>query len=461
MHILDRTLTLQVNTAGETACTLLFQGEPYWYGEGGASFAWNWQDLLQFLITNWSALMLEEALPIPLSSLEHPGELWVEARKRWEDMAIGQMMQEEKALYSFWHRHNLAMGMPGAGLPALIWMRSGNTVWLVQSKNHPVRLDFQAARHDLEHMGDLLSACFEKQPASQTRSLVESWKNRDSLLCTEYIRYRCPLPPGQMKILESRFGPQPIPADPYDDEPVFFAAARMARHHLTIDTIASLWNRLHQVEPLLPGSALQNLSAKSMTFFNTCKNMRAYEQGYALARWLRTEMNVPEGIFDVESLLRQIEVTIEGFHFGSEAIDAIACWGSIQPLILLNGDPESRAKTPHGRRSTLAHELCHLLIDRDAAFPVAEVLGGEVDVVAERRANAFAAELLLPQIDVKTVYSASADMGQCLSELCHRNGVGKQLAAWQILNSGIPLSEDEIIRLRQIGEGNSALDHSG
>ena len=72
---MDRLLALRVDAVGETEqeCTLLLEGEPYWFGEEGVSFLWNWRDLLQFLVTNWSALMLEEALPIPLSSLEHPG----------------------------------------------------------------------------------------------------------------------------------------------------------------------------------------------------------------------------------------------------------------------------------------------------------------------------------------------------------------------------------------------------
>jgi len=30
----------------------------------------------RFFVTNWPALMLEEAWPIPMSTVEHPGELW-------------------------------------------------------------------------------------------------------------------------------------------------------------------------------------------------------------------------------------------------------------------------------------------------------------------------------------------------------------------------------------------------
>lgn len=46
---------------------------------------------------------------------------------------------------------------------------------------------------------------------------------------------------------------------------------------------------------------------------------------------------------------------------------------------------------------TLAHELCHLLVDRSKAAPLMIASTPWAPAEIERRANAFAAELLLPR----------------------------------------------------------------
>jgi len=434
--------------------TLLIREEPYWHGEHGQPFAWDWQNMLQFLSGNWSALMLEESLPLPLTTVVHPGDLWPEARRRWEDLPYSQVESEEKAVYAFWHRHNLALGLPGAGLPALIWLRCGHTVWLVDSENRPFRVDFHQVRRELEQMGDDLSFYYQNRMDASSQYLVQNWRNRNQQLHADYLHYRCPLPSEMMSQVYAKLPEIAVSADVYEDEPVFLAAARMARHHMEIERIGALWDRLRHAKKPVPNTELQAWSQKAADFIRSRQSMRTYEQGYELARWLRSELACgPDDRFDVESVLVRLDVMIDPFHFHAQTIDAIASWGGIHPLILLNADENSRALTLHGRRTTLAHELCHLLVDRNAAYPVAEVLGGEVDLTAERRANAFAAEMLLPQSYVKTVCARSSDILHNLQMLCQTHEVGKQLAAWQILNSDILLSGTEQIRIRQIAEG--------
>jgi len=63
-------------------------------------------------------------------------------------------------------------------------------------------------------------------------------------------------------------------------------------------------------------------------------------------------------------------------------LEAIAAWGPRHgPVILLNqaANQQTEQVKPanlYRERSTLAHEICHLLIDRERALPVSEVLGG-------------------------------------------------------------------------------------
>ena len=63
--------------------------------------------------------------------------------------------------------------------------------------------------------------------------------------------------------------------------------------------------------------------------------------------------------------------------------------------ILVNGRYGANAGEA-GRRFTLAHELCHLLFDRERGRPLAIASGPWAPRAIEQRANAFAAMLLMP-----------------------------------------------------------------
>jgi Zn-dependent peptidase ImmA (M78 family) len=63
----------------------------------------------------------------------------------------------------------------------------------------------------------------------------------------------------------------------------------------------------------------------------------------------------------------------------SDRIDAVACWGPRHgPAVLLNREGR-HAHTERGARATLAHEICHLLIDRQGSLPLAGQWLGLID----------------------------------------------------------------------------------
>lgn len=66
-----------------------------------------------------------------------------------------------------------------------------------------------------------------------------------------------------------------------------------------------------------------------------------------------------------------------------------------RPCVALNETSYWNADVK-GRRFTLAHELCHLLFDWEAGRGLAIASGPWAPVDIERRANAFAAMLLMP-----------------------------------------------------------------
>ena len=119
-------------------------------------------------------------------------------------------------------------------------------------------------------------------------------------------------------------------------------------------------------------------------------------------------------------------------------MDAVAAWGDRHgPIILLNIAKSSKASHDYGRRSSLAHEICHLLLDRVGALPAAEVLGGNTPEHPEKRARAFAAEFLLPRQSAAIAVQHSSNLDAAVEGLQNRFQVSRELIAWQIHNSGI------------------------
>jgi hypothetical protein len=124
------------------------------------------------------------------------------------------------------------------------------------------------------------------------------------------------------------------------------------------------------------------------TYFHRHKFVRDYEFGHSLAQWVRERGGIvgPTGRAEPEQALGLWNVTIADIELPTPAIDAVAAWGrSIGPVVLVN--PRGRrAHDAAGRRAVLAHEICHLLIDRKRALPAAEVLGGRVSQPPAARA---------------------------------------------------------------------------
>ena len=99
---------------------------------------------------------------------------------------------------------------------------------------------------------------------------------------------------------------------------------------------------------------------------------------------------------DVEGLIERLEIRIERLELSDENVRGISIAGpQHQPGIIVNSNHAANGHSS-GYRFTLAHELCHLLFDREAGRRLAVVTGPWAPRDVERRANAFAAMLLMP-----------------------------------------------------------------
>lgn len=142
------------------------------------------------------------------------------------------------------------------------------------------------------------------------------------------------------------------------------------------------------------GAALRDLVAASERPLGV-----PHEDGYAFAEDFLDRRDLPgaQEWIDVRKIASGLGIDVLETALETDSIRGIALAGQdFTPTILLNVTSPFNANE-FGKRYTLAHELCHVLHDRSRARRVTHVSGAWVAPGIERRANAFAAYLLMPR----------------------------------------------------------------
>lgn len=394
---------------GYGAGMLFLNGTPFWFSnseENPKPVSWTWVDFLEHLAENWSALIVEQSYPFTWldQHASHPGEMWEKAELRWSIRGDTVADVEEPLLFAFHHRHNLSAGWKGISLPGLYWLRVGNSVWLSPEDRAPIRASFADCATSLETMGNKLAEAYAGSNNLRVAAAVQAWNNRKRALRDDFFTYSTGLTSQQLTVIEHG-SPRAqfwgvTEWDSWElvaaNDSELLAAARMTRGILEPTAIASLVEIVRRA-PRYDSPYLDAVGIDAVRYLETLEHTYAHESGYRLAEWFRNRIELKIGEpFDVEKFLSSLGVPIVIAQFGSDHIEALACFNSPGSCIILNDD-RAYAHSKHRLRMTLAHELCHFLVDRAAALPMAEVLGGGVDSFVERRASAFAAELLLPR----------------------------------------------------------------
>jgi Zn-dependent peptidase ImmA (M78 family) len=167
--------------------------------------------------------------------------------------------------------------------------------------------------------------------------------------------------------------------------------------------------------------------------------------GLERAIQVREALELPAGAplkdaYDLEGvILKRLGVRVTEISLDDSGVDGVAISSpGVTPTIAVNLS-SSRAATSWGRRMMLAHELCHLLFDIDAGGRVGVVSSRWADAAIERRANAFAVMLLVPESALAGVLARDearrwtlADLRVAMAHL----GVGVTTLTWQLQNLG-------------------------
>lgn len=154
----------------------------------------------------------------------------------------------------------------------------------------------------------------------------------------------------------------------------------------------------------------------------------SWEQGYALAEEILERYSgriVHEGAVDVEEFARILSVSVDYADISDATIRGVSFAGPLsRPGILINRVHEANTY-PSGRRFTLAHELCHIFFDREQGMKIAIASGPWAPRDVERRANAFAAMLLMPRDLVTKALSdltVALESKEGIFQVAHRLG---------------------------------------
>lgn len=138
-----------------------------------------------------------------------------------------------------------------------------------------------------------------------------------------------------------------------------------------------------------------------------------WDQGYRLAENFLEDAGILDDsidFVDVRGLYAHLGIPVHEEDFQDEHIRAVAIARPDRaPKVLVNRRNRHNAGEA-GYRFTLAHELCHLLHDREYGAGLAQISGPWAPAGLEKRAGAFAAMLLMP-LELIERYQDRFDVG--------------------------------------------------
>lgn len=408
---------------------------------------WTWIDLLEHLARVWPYLCWEEGYPHGLGPAS-PVDLPAAAESAFAAISGPRREELERAIFDFREAHDLSFGLSGIRVPPL-WIVTLGNVAAVATYGARIDLERTELFSILDALGtaisDRLSGCSDPRASSARAEWASRLKPPAEKLARIYTRLessRLVAIRGR-RSLESTFElSQTGPFEPTE----LLAVARSTASELADESLKALLDEVRSIGRS-PTTKLDALTEEALAALREVSGQKPAEQAGHLARWLRAKLVLGIKPVDPVRFVRSLGVAIRSLSLETSAIDAVSVWGPRHgPAILLNAQGV-HARGRAGSNSTVAHEICHLLIDRRGALPLAEVLT-RTSLPVEARARAFAAEFLMPADAVAAAFASRTNPRRALKRLCRQFCVSPELVAWQARNSGAALSREAFALLR-------------
>ncbi len=379
-----------------------------------------------------------------------PSKLRDEAEARWQTVPEDIGNEEEEELFAFEETHDLARGVQGLFAPSVWLVREGGLM-TIGSRRTTSRRPREETINTLERFAEAIRARIANLDDERSKLAVRGWNDRLRLDLWSLAEIATHWPQDQLRSAAETDDPRQafeIEGDNFYMTELLEIAG-LTRGFLGVEQLMAVFSLLKSLGHI-DTPELDGLSAEACHLLGDDADGKPYNQGYRLANWLRDKPGVAkaDGRVDVDGLVSGLGVYVEEVELANNLLDAVGCWGPRHgPAVWINRN-EKHIKVEGARRSTLAHELCHLLVDREGGLPLADVINGNAPKWVEQRADAFAAELLFPRRLATAELSLNTNIDACVGRLTKQYGVSRELTAWQIRNSGIHLSAADYAALR-------------
>jgi hypothetical protein len=435
-----------------TTCNLAIfvDGKEAWPvpGESGISVEVQIDDLLAHLTEFWKPLMLRQVFPIDVTPLR-PSDFRRLAEQRWAELPPELVEREEEAVSAFEEAHDLSRAFGGLyELPSFWMMRAGDEM-VLESSRSLWRLPFEEVRPTLGAVGDEICARLGTAKENRWRAAIEAWGRRNDTDGPGLLAWSAGLAPAVARALIDD-GVLEAPRDFDDaanDNDELRIAARMAGA-LPADQIREIVALARKFKKRDSGKLRALADACADHVFSQFASALPYVQGEAAARFARERVGVAnDSAVQIFAVFKDLDVHVRAMGVDPTTLDGLAIWGGRHgPGVFLNRSsgrilPSSfkgELEDSPGARVTLAHELCHLLLDGRHALSAVEVLKARMPAGVEQRAKSFAGEFLLPTAVAAQAWldagrpSDRAGIESVVVALANRFGVTWSVAAWKL-----------------------------
>ncbi|MFA5122527.1 MAG: ImmA/IrrE family metallo-endopeptidase [Zavarzinia sp.] len=403
-------------------------------------------DLFSFLVEFWKPLLLRQTYPAGLTP-ERPSLLAADAAKRWANVPQDQADEEGSELDAFEEAHNLALAFGGMfDLPPLWLVRQGEQMLCDTNRNF-IHLPFGKVHTELTRVGDEIAQHLRRTDEAKWSRIIEAWGCRDRASGVKLVSWSASLEDevATKLIDQGLIDPPATFAEAVNDDDELLIAARVAGA-LPYEQIVQILDiardfRHHRAD------GLDALSAKVSAYLRTFEVVEPHAQGETVAIFAREQLAIGSGErVDIFGLATKLGIDVRVDAIGPKTFDGLAIAGNrYGPGAFINRNGQrirekggSDLNNDAGARINLAHELCHLLIDRNHPLSAIEILRNRMPGNIESRARAFAGEFLLPSATAGKIWDEAGSptdrysLEAVLQRLADYFGVSFSVAAWKV-----------------------------
>lgn len=371
----------------------------------------------------WGRLFLEQTYPFPSERTIFSPQHFV---------FINKNIQERSIIEKFEQAHNVGSWLDG--VIEIYFMRQGRYIEITWER--------ETFAFPLHYIMDLFTSLGNFLASNLSEKYKELWNSRESISADNLITYASGI--SDMSDALREFITQRVSfsfRDLIADHP-YLAIARMSQSSNLSTSDAFTAIKTIQAISRTKTDEKKHMSlplwVNNIPYSATDSRLKPYEQAYVLADYVRKNIEELEsytGKIQIYPLLSSLGYDVFEKEL-PDKIHALCVWHSdIDQFVVLNtSDNALGFSNNHLHRAAMAHELCHILLDKDRSRPLIDLALVSQDDPTEKRARAFAAELLLPRALAIQFITEREDKRETVELLSWKYEVSLSITAYQLIN---------------------------